>query len=272
MLSISEFARYLGVSARMLRHYDALGLLVPARVDPVTGYRHYTAAQLDRGNRLVALKELGFALDQIGPVLDAKVSVTELRAMLTLRRAQVAEQIALDQARLAEIERRLRTIEGETMSPLEFVEKPLPAVRLAQLVGSVADQPEIGPTIGPLFERLATTLADSGLSMDEAALAWYRPQGERMQIAAAFPSTLTAPTAGLADAGIGVATLDAADRAVTVLHHGGMESIGDTWQALARHVEDKGYQATGAAREIYLHMPMDGDPATWVTELQQPIA
>ena len=96
MLSISEFARYLGVSARMLRHYDALGLLVPARVDPVTGYRHYTAAQLDRGNRLVALKELGFALDQIGPVLDAEVSVTELRAMLTLRRAQVAEQIAAD--------------------------------------------------------------------------------------------------------------------------------------------------------------------------------
>ena len=52
MLSIGEFARHLGVSVRMLRHYDALGLLIPAHVDPSTGYRHYTAAQLDRGNRL----------------------------------------------------------------------------------------------------------------------------------------------------------------------------------------------------------------------------
>jgi DNA-binding transcriptional MerR regulator len=130
-------------------------------VDPFTGYRQYTAAQLDRGNRLIALKELGFVLDQIGPVLDAQLSVAELRAMLMLRRAQVTEQIAADQARLAEIERRLRSIEGESMSQLEFVEKALPGVRVAQIVDSVADQPEIGPKIGPRcwLPRCARTIA-----------------------------------------------------------------------------------------------------------------
>src|SRR6476660_3103900 len=58
MLSIGDFARLAGVSVRMLRHYDALGLLRPARVDPDSGYRTYTTAQLDRSNRLVALKDL----------------------------------------------------------------------------------------------------------------------------------------------------------------------------------------------------------------------
>jgi effector-binding domain-containing protein len=192
--------------------------------------------------------------------------------MLTLRRAQVAEQIATDQVRLAEIERRLRSIEGGSMSELEFVEKPLPAVRVAQLVDSVADQPEIRPIIGPMFQRLAAALSGSGIALDQPAIAWYRPSDDRMQIAAAFPIALTEVTADLADAGVQVATLDAAANAVAVLHCGGMETIGDTWQALARHIEDKGYRSAGIAREVYLHMPMDADSAGWVTELQQPVS
>lgn len=54
MFNIGEFARLGRVSVRMLRHYDALGLLRPARVDPVTGYRYYEARQLSRLNRLLA--------------------------------------------------------------------------------------------------------------------------------------------------------------------------------------------------------------------------
>jgi DNA-binding transcriptional MerR regulator len=281
MLSIGEFARILGVSVRMLRHYDALGLLVPARVDPFTGYRHYTAAQLDRGNRLIALKELGFTLDQIGPVLDAQLPAAELRGMLLLRRAQVAEQIAADQARLTEIERRLRSIEGiegiegEAMSTLQFVEKPLAAVRVAQIVGSVDDQPQIGPTVGPMFQRLGTALARRGVRLDQPAIAWYRPEGDAMVVAAAFPVTpadLPEVEPELAAEGVELATLEAAGKAVTVLHHGGMEGIGETWQSLMRHVEDSGRQLAGVAREVYLHMPMDEDPSTWVMELQQPVA
>ncbi|WP_296193289.1 MerR family transcriptional regulator [uncultured Microbacterium sp.] len=74
MLSIGEFARLVGVSVRMLRHYDRLGLLVPARVDEYSGYRFYSAAQLDRANRLVALKDLGFRLDEVGESLGPPVA------------------------------------------------------------------------------------------------------------------------------------------------------------------------------------------------------
>ncbi len=48
MLNIGDFASHGRVSVRMLRHYDAIGLLRPARVDPVTGYRSYEAGQLAR--------------------------------------------------------------------------------------------------------------------------------------------------------------------------------------------------------------------------------
>lgn len=100
MLSIGDFARHAGVSVRMLRHYDARGLLVPAQVDPVTGYRSYAASQLSRVNRLVALKGLGFTLEQVGPVLEAQVTGEELRGMLLLRSSQIADQIEAGRERL----------------------------------------------------------------------------------------------------------------------------------------------------------------------------
>src|SRR5690242_1092412 len=113
MFTIGDFARVGRVSVRMLRHYDAIGLLRPAYVDPSTGYRSYDLDQLPRLNRLVALKQLGFTLDQVAAMLDDTVGAEQLRGMLRLRRAELQDQIAADVARLAGVEARLRTIEKE---------------------------------------------------------------------------------------------------------------------------------------------------------------
>jgi DNA-binding transcriptional MerR regulator len=268
MVNIGEFARYAGVSVRMLRHYDRLGLLEPVWVDPVTGYRHYSANQLPRLNRLLALKDLGFTLEQTGPILDAEVGADELRGMLILRRAQVAEQLQADQARLDAIERRLRMIESEGhMSDLEFVDKPLDAAHVAQLTTVVADTTEISQWMGPAYERLSETLAASGAPPRMPAISWYESDGAGLRIGAAFPTALDSPPKD----GVEIADLPAVPKAVTVIHRGSMETIGDSWQALARHVDDRGLQPVGVCREVYLETPMD-DPSAWVTELQQPVA
>lgn len=268
MLSIGDFARHAQVSVRMLRHYDALGLLVPASVDPATGYRSYAAGQLPRINRIVALKDLGFTLEQVGRILSEELSAEELRGMLRLREAELAAQIDADRTRLAAVGHRLRTIESEgTMSTLEYVEKSLPAVRLAQITGVVDSQAEIGPTVGPLFERLVGSLAAAGMSMTEPAIAWYDANGERVRLAAAFPTTAESTSAE----GVEIGELRAAERALTVVHRGSMETIGATWQALAQQVEARGLQPLLPCREVYLETPQD-NPDSWVTELQQPVA
>ena len=64
MFSIGEFARLGSVSVRTLRHYDEIGLLHPAKVGPGTGYRSYAADQFGQLNRIMALKGLGFSLEQ----------------------------------------------------------------------------------------------------------------------------------------------------------------------------------------------------------------
>jgi DNA-binding transcriptional MerR regulator len=76
----------------VLRRYDATGLLRPARVDRLTGYRSYDHRQLSQLNRTVALKGLGFTLQQARSVMDDEVGVEELRGML--RRAELLAEVS----------------------------------------------------------------------------------------------------------------------------------------------------------------------------------
>ena len=100
MFSIGEFARHGRVSVRMLRHYDTIGLLRPASVDAATGYRFYQAGQLAELNRIIALKDLGFTLQQVQAILAEQVSAAELRGMLKLRRAEIQAEKARLEAEL----------------------------------------------------------------------------------------------------------------------------------------------------------------------------
>src|ERR1700736_2056480 len=107
MLNIGEFARLGQVSPRMLRHYDEIGLLKPGQVGVQTGYRHYDVAQLRRLHRLLALRDLGFTLEQIRSVLDDDPAVEQLRGMLQLRQAQIEQTVSEEQARLRRAEAHL---------------------------------------------------------------------------------------------------------------------------------------------------------------------
>src|SRR5215470_2840566 len=154
MFSIGEFARHGRVSVRMLRHYDAVGLIRPAVVDPATGYRSYRAAQLAELNRIIALKDLGFTLQQVQAILDDNVSPAELRGMLRLRRAEIHAQIEAETSRLARVEARLLSIEEDGRVPADgVVVKRLPALRVGELTGTAAGwEPEaITPVIQPLY-------------------------------------------------------------------------------------------------------------------------
>jgi protein phosphatase len=70
LLNIGEFARASRLSAKALRLYDELGLLPPAHVDPVTGYRFYALEQLERARLVLWLRQLGMPLAQIRTVCD----------------------------------------------------------------------------------------------------------------------------------------------------------------------------------------------------------
>ena len=90
MFKIGEFSRLVQVPVPTLRYYDEVGLLKPIEVDRFTGYRYYSADQLPRLNRILALKGLGFTLEQIAEVLAEGLSPEQMRGMFRLRHAQIS--------------------------------------------------------------------------------------------------------------------------------------------------------------------------------------
>jgi len=271
MFGIGDFASHGRVSVRMLRHYDAIGLLRPARVDQATGYRSYEARQLWRLNRIVALKELGFTLQQVRPILDDKVSVEELRGMLRLRQAELQSRITADTARLAQVEARLQIIEREGAMPADDVQiKRIPGVRVAELTGTAASfEPEsISPVIGPLYDELSDRLDRVGLTPTGPAIAYYEdaPDGDGILVHATLPVDADPGN----DHDVAILDLPEIEQAATIVHRGSMDDVMPTIQTLAHWIDANGYRSAGYNRELYIECGADRD--AWVTELQEPIA
>ncbi|MBH5338175.1 MerR family transcriptional regulator [Streptomyces pactum] len=271
MFTIGEFAKHGSVSVRMLRHYDAIGLLSPAYTAPGTGYRYYQAAQLARLNRVIALKELGFTLDQVRSILDGRVTAEELRGMLRLRQAELETAVARARAGLVQVAARLRSIEEEGAMPAEeVVVKPLAPLRLAELTGTAAsfDPRDVSPVIGPLFTGLCHRLDTAGVAPTGPGVALYEDAEDgTITVRAGLPVT-AAEVPGAPE--VRIVERPGVERAATVIHRGPMDDVVSTAQRLARWIDAGGHRAAGYPREVTLAAPED--PAGWVTELQQPLA
>lgn len=264
MLSIGAFADLGQVSLRMLRHWDAVGLLPPARVDEWSGYRSYAPEQLDRLHRIVALRDLGFGIDEVRAMLDEGVESAQLQQLLQVRQATVAREHEVATARLAEVERRLRRIrEEQDMTEVEIITKPLPALRLAAKTELVEEPSQIAAAVERIFgeTRAAVEAAHGSLT---TPVALYDADERGMRI-----------TAGYAHVGeierVSIVELPAAPLGACAVHLGAMSRIRETWEALHRGLAARGLRPTGAARELYVRAAPEHDQSEWVTELQIPV-
>lgn len=265
MLSIGAFARLGQVTHRMLRHWDTAGLLVPAHVDEYSGYRSYDASQLERLHRIVALRQLGFGLDDISLILAQGVDADRIAALLRVRRAEVEAEHRIAAARLVDVERRLHLIEKENHMPaIEIVEKPLPALRLAARRTTLPDQPSIAGFVGPAFDGIAAVIGDTPGALD-TPVATYDAGEDGVDVVVGYTYT------GPALEGFEIVELPAAPAAVCGVHLGSMDRIHESWQAMYAEILARGLAPSGPCRELYVRAVSD-DQSDWVTELQQPVA
>jgi DNA-binding transcriptional MerR regulator len=271
MLNIGEFARLGQVSPRMLRHYDEIGMLRPEQIDPSNGYRRYGAHQLSRLHRILALRDLGFTLEQIRDVLEENPPVEQLRGMLRMRQAQIEQTVDEERERLRRVEAHLRALEGSnTVDVQDIVIKPTQPIRVAQVAAEKLTHADIGPAFGRLLPEVLAHLESVGARPGISA-AYYEDQN-----GTAEDGNITL------HAGFEIGEQDVPDsdrvtvvdlpvvEVASVVYRGAMEGINASWEALVRWTEDSGYRLAGDCRELY-HEWHEEDPARHVTELQQPI-
>ena len=272
MFKIGDFARIGLVTVRTLHHYEELGLLAPVRIDPQTGYRYYGLEQLPRLNRILALKDLGLSLDEIGLLLKQTLTAQELRAILRVKQAELAAQVAETQARLARVEVRLKLIEEEGKMPdYEVIVKDVAPLKVAIKHGVIPTFDQTTPTLNKLFDDVWLYVDRQGATQTSPGLDLWYDMGEgdsqrNMHVAAAIPISGSLPEGE----GVTVETLPAATMAC-VVHHGSFAEFQRAYQALLSWIEANGYQIVGPNREIYLQYERDGDPADYVTEIQFPV-
>ena len=269
MFGIGAFARVAQVSVRTLHHYDDVGLLPPAQVDPQTGYRWYRADQLQRLNRILALRDLGLPLPEVRKVVDDEISIDELRGMLRLRHADARDRMAAEAERLSRVEARLRQIETEgRVGDYDVVVKPVEAqhVALVDTTATSFGNATLGPIFGRLFGELYGELDRVGVAPAGPTIALYE---EREDAAAPIKVMACVPideTDDVSSDRVDVADIPAISRAATTIHRGSMARVEEGYRALLRWADETGEQIDGFSREIYLECV--GDPETWVTELQ----
>jgi DNA-binding transcriptional MerR regulator len=251
LLPIGRFARLCRLSVKQLRHYDELGLLPPAEVDPHTGYRYYRRDQARDALAIGLLRSLDVPLPAIARVLAGD---------------RVAETLAEVKARLeADVARRTRMVSALDRLLAEGV--PTAEVRvIVEPSRRVAVVRDAGPA-----ERVAElTSACVGRLLDALDRAG---QPVRPPIIGLFPLDLTAQ--------ITVAATVAADgdipgTATEILpggphacatHLGAYDQIPLTGHALLAWCADRGHAPAGPLREVYLNDPRTTAPEQLATQL-----
>ena len=117
MLTIGDFSRLSRVTPRMLRHYDALGLLRPQAVGD-NGYRYYRQEQLSDLLRIQWLKSYGFSLGEIGPLLELEDE--QLLPHLCRRRLDLCRELSRQQGIIHQIEADILRMEGISIMETQY--------------------------------------------------------------------------------------------------------------------------------------------------------
>ncbi|WP_062138082.1 MerR family transcriptional regulator [Demequina aestuarii] len=157
LMTIGQFSSLSRLSVRMLRHYDAHAVLVPADVDPWTGYRHYSPHQLADAADIRNLRDIGFGVSAIGALLAARGTPAWLHA-LQLQRDSLAEELRTAQGRLSLISRLLD--QGESHMSITLSRVTFPAMTVVAVRGIVPTYSDEGQ----LWEQMTPALAAQGLT------------------------------------------------------------------------------------------------------------
>lgn len=258
---IGMFSKMNQVTIKALRYYDEVGLLRPRFIDPDNGYRYYSSSQLEPLHRLLALRRIGYSIEEIKRVQDGE---SEQR-ILQKKKQQLLKEISERMAMLSQIEGYLQQDEEN----YHMVIKKLPKVVVAST-----------RKIVPNFEALFSSIPEMGAEMERAGCVCEVPEycfniyhdneykEENIDI-----EVCEAVTEMKEDIGnLKFKQLEEIPEAVCTMHKGSYRGIPNAYAAALKFAEDNGYEIVDSIRENYIDGIWNKDTETeWLTEIQIPV-
>lgn len=273
MFLIGEFSKIARVSRRMLYYYEEEELLAPAYIDERTGYRYYSASQIPRLNRILALKKLGLTLRQIQRLLDKNISTDEIRGMLTMKKAQLEQQVVDELAQIDEIEAHLQQIDVDgLLENYDVILKPIPAQSALMVREIFPDLTSCGEGIMEMIEILPSKVNPNNLKY--LTIVWHSVAYETENIDAQIGYILNSPMSEKIMCGSRIlepTTLPAIDTvASTTRLNPTSAPVGIYFQQLGNWIESHNYTIVGSYREVFLELKLGKIPEV-VIDVQFPV-
>jgi DNA-binding transcriptional MerR regulator len=265
LLPIGMFSRASALSIQTLRAYHEAGILVPARVDPSTGYRSYTADQLADAAVILRLRGLDVPLARVAEVLE--------RRDPEFTRVVLEEHRATMESRLDDMLRVVTELQSGTVdvthTPVHVREEP---GRHVLTVSARVSADDLWDWLWSAHGRLADAARDLGATVTGAPGASYAAEiGEDdVEEVDAFV-TIAEPVRLRAVDDVRLGELPGC-RVAALVHVGDLDGVLDTYRVLGAWVARHARHAGERVREHYLVGPRDvDDPDRHRTEIAWPV-
>lgn len=250
------------VTTKTLRHYDTIGLLVPAYTSPETGYRYYEAHQLQDMLKIQKLKEYGFPLDEIMQLMhsDTNALCARFKAKYAEQRTAIKNQKKL----LSKMKKDLEFLQKgqDIMSGLKTEVKLVQTepIEIVSERGMIAIK-----DFDTLYNKAMKKLQENGLAGVGAPVALYHCPDfdpENSDIEVGFPVKKKD----------GITRTIAGSECAMGVHTGTYATLNKTYAAIAEWISRNGYRIAAPPYERYLNSPGEVTEENLMTEVYFPIA
>ena len=271
LLRIGVFSTLSQISVRMLRHYQDRGLLMPARVDPFTGFRFYAPGQLADARVITVMRDAGMGIVQMAEVLACRSDPAAVHRLVAEHRDRLeAERAALSARRhaLELVESQVaRHLTQEALMSSDVRTQTFPSHTVAALRGilpTYADEGDLWQQIMPLIGRSGARLPERPL----CGATFHDPDYRETDVDVEIWMQVDAPFEPVAP--LTCRQVPEREVVATTLH-GDYSGISQAMEALGAYIAQR-HLDTGPMFNIYHVGPaQDPDPAHWVTDVCLPV-
>lgn len=280
MFRIGEFSKLCGLSADTLYHYEKLNILVPVTVDKFTGYRFYDASQLVSVNKVLALKDAGFSLEEISNILSGNYPISALIDLLEGQAEKLETALTNEISRLERLHTNIFLIKNGGIGQMnEITIKSIEPISIAS-TRSTFDKKDFDENLDRMWSTVNRLIDEKNVKRtipclmlyhsgwwDQASLS-MKHDAHTLDVEVAEPVTKNFD----GSPAVQVYELPAVANMACIVHNGPFTTIGKAFDLLFQWIRENNYQAMGPLREIYHKGEWaTSNPDEYVTELQVPI-
>lgn len=263
LYKIGLFSQMNKVTIKALRYYDEIGLLKPAYIEALTGYRYYTTEQLAILHEILALRQMGFSLNEIAKVQQG----ASVETILINKKAELLKKISEETMKLSQVEHYLNN-RNESLK-YNVILKELPEVIVASrrtIIPNYNSLFDIVPPMGMEMERLGCVCAIPEYCFNIYHDGEYKEKDIDVEVCEAVTEMKDDSDM------IKFKKLAKVGTAACVLHKGSYSDFPKAYAALLKWIEENNFELIDNPRESYIDGVWNKDSIDdWLTEIQFPV-